>query len=156
MQYLLLVYANEAGWTKLTPAEQEQGVAAYAAYTEALKKAGILVGSNRLQGTSSATRITMSESVSRAITAWNARRTTLDGAGDGPCIRRVFHQNAGPNATNGKMPSVRACHAPGGGTATPRTPGIAMVAQTARPAVRVMVSVDGVFMSSADGREENT
>ena len=41
MQYLLMVYVNEAGWVKLTPAEQQQGVAAYNAYTEALKKAGV-------------------------------------------------------------------------------------------------------------------
>ena len=44
MQYMLMLYVNEAGWTKLTPAEQEQGVAAYMAYTEALKKAGVLRG----------------------------------------------------------------------------------------------------------------
>jgi len=67
MQYLLLVYANEAGWTKLTPAEQEQGVAAYAAYTEALKKAGILVGSNRLQGTSSATTVRITNGKSQVL-----------------------------------------------------------------------------------------
>ena len=27
MQYMLMLYVNEAGWAKLTPAEQEQGVA---------------------------------------------------------------------------------------------------------------------------------
>ena len=41
MQYLLLLYANEAGWEKMTPAEQKQGVAAYQAFTEALTKAGV-------------------------------------------------------------------------------------------------------------------
>lgn len=54
MQYLLMLYAEEAGWNKLTKAEQEQGVAAYKAYTEALTKAGVLKGSNRLQPTSAA------------------------------------------------------------------------------------------------------
>jgi hypothetical protein len=39
MQYLLMIYANEAGWSAMTPAEQQQGAAAYSAYTEALKKA---------------------------------------------------------------------------------------------------------------------
>jgi hypothetical protein len=34
MQYLLMLYAEEAGWNKLTKAEQEQGVAAYRAYTD--------------------------------------------------------------------------------------------------------------------------
>jgi hypothetical protein len=57
MQYLLMVYVNEAGWPKLSKAEQEQGIAAYGAYTEALNKAGVLKGSNRLQPTSAATTV---------------------------------------------------------------------------------------------------
>jgi hypothetical protein len=57
MQYLLLLYSNESGWSKMTPAEQEQGMAAYAAFTEALKKAGALAGSNRLQPISAATTV---------------------------------------------------------------------------------------------------
>ena len=42
MQYMLMLYVNEAGWPKLTPAEQEQGMAAYSAYTAALTKAGVV------------------------------------------------------------------------------------------------------------------
>jgi len=57
MQYLLMLYAEEAGWNKLTKAEQEQGMAAYKAYTEALTKAGVLRGSNRLQPSSVATTV---------------------------------------------------------------------------------------------------
>jgi hypothetical protein len=57
MQYLLMVYVNEAGWPKLSKAEQEQGIAAYGAYTEALNKASVLKGSNRLQPTSTATTV---------------------------------------------------------------------------------------------------
>jgi hypothetical protein len=57
MQYLLMLYVNEAGWPKLSKAEQEQGTAAYAAYTEALTKAGVLKGVNRLQPSSSATTV---------------------------------------------------------------------------------------------------
>ena len=57
MQYLLMLYVEEAGWSKLTKAQQEQGVAAYAAYTEALTKAGALKGSNRLQPSSAATTV---------------------------------------------------------------------------------------------------
>ena len=49
MQYLLMLYAQEAGWSNLTQAEQEQGIAAYQAYTQELKKAGVLAGSNRLR-----------------------------------------------------------------------------------------------------------
>ena len=57
MQYLLMLYVSEAGWQKLSKAEQEQGVAAYTAYTEALTKAGVLKGANRLQPSSSATTV---------------------------------------------------------------------------------------------------
>ena len=57
MQYLLMLYVDEIGWPKMTPAEQEQGAAAYAAYTEALKKAGVYVGANRLRPTATATTV---------------------------------------------------------------------------------------------------
>ena len=57
MQYLLMLHVEEAGWSKLPKAQQEEGVAAYAAYTEALKKAGVHKGSNRLQPTSAATTV---------------------------------------------------------------------------------------------------
>jgi hypothetical protein len=57
MQYLLMLYSNESGWSKMTPAEQEQAMGAYHAFTEALKKAGALVGSNRLQPISAATTV---------------------------------------------------------------------------------------------------
>src|SRR5262245_27495860 len=57
MQYLLLLYTPPDGWARMTPAEREQGVAAYTAYTQALSKAGVLAGSNRLQGTSAATTV---------------------------------------------------------------------------------------------------
>jgi hypothetical protein len=57
MQYLLLLYANEAGWSNMTKLEQERGVAAYAAYGEALKAAGALQGSNRLQPIGTATTV---------------------------------------------------------------------------------------------------
>ena len=57
MQYLLMIYAEEAGWAKMSKTEQEQGMASYLAYTEALTKAGVLKGSNRLQPVSSATTV---------------------------------------------------------------------------------------------------
>ena len=57
MQYLLLLYANEQGWDSLTPAQQQQGMAAYKAYTEALQTSGALKGSNRLQPVSTATTV---------------------------------------------------------------------------------------------------
>jgi hypothetical protein len=57
MQYILMLYVNEAGWPKLTKAEQEQGIAAYVAYTEALNKAGVFRGSGRLQPSANATTV---------------------------------------------------------------------------------------------------
>jgi hypothetical protein len=41
----------------MTKEEQQRGMAAYMAYTEALKTAGVLVGSNRLRDTTSATTV---------------------------------------------------------------------------------------------------
>lgn len=54
MHYMLLIHASETRWSKMTAEEQQRGVAAYNAYTEALKSAGVWVSSNRL-GPSSAT-----------------------------------------------------------------------------------------------------
>ena len=57
MQYLLMIHSEEGGWNKLSKGEQEQGMAAYGAYTEALKKAGVLKSSNRLQPSSASTTV---------------------------------------------------------------------------------------------------
>ena len=67
MQYLLLLYANENAWDGLTPAEQEGGVAAYFAYSEALTEAGAIIGSNRLQPSASATRVQVENGKSRVL-----------------------------------------------------------------------------------------
>lgn len=67
MQYMLMLYASEAGWSNLTPAQQEQGVAAYQAFTEALKKAGVLRGVNRLQGSSAATTVRIANGKSQVL-----------------------------------------------------------------------------------------
>ncbi len=67
MQYLLMLYANEAGWSNMTKAQQEQGYAAYTAYTEALKKAGVWVGSNRLQPINSATTVRVADGKSHVL-----------------------------------------------------------------------------------------
>jgi hypothetical protein len=67
MQYLLTLYAEEAGWDKMTPAQQQQGMAAYAAYTEALKKAGAYVGGNRLKPVSTANTIRITDGKSQVL-----------------------------------------------------------------------------------------
>jgi len=57
MRYMLLIYAEEAGWTRLTPEQQKQGVAAYGAYTEALNAAGVRIASDRLRPIATATSV---------------------------------------------------------------------------------------------------
>jgi hypothetical protein len=57
MQYLLMLHSEEAGWERMTKEQQEQGYAAYMAYTEALKQAGALRSSNRLRPSSAATTV---------------------------------------------------------------------------------------------------
>ncbi len=67
MQYLLILYSDESGWSKMTKPQQEQGAAAYGAYTEALKKAGALLGSNRLQPISTATTVRVANGKSQVL-----------------------------------------------------------------------------------------
>lgn len=69
MQYMFMLYAQETGWAKLTEAEQEQGMAAYMAYNETLKKAGVFKAASRLQPISTATTV-------RAV---NGKSQVLDG-----------------------------------------------------------------------------
>jgi hypothetical protein len=57
MQYLLSLYLDESGWDKMTPEQQQQGAAAYNAYSEALKSAGALVNANRLRPSTTATTV---------------------------------------------------------------------------------------------------
>ncbi len=57
MKHMLLIYSEEAGFQRLSAEQRDQAVAAYAAYTEALKKAGIYVDSSRLQPTASAASV---------------------------------------------------------------------------------------------------
>jgi hypothetical protein len=57
MQYLLTLYSDESAWPKMTEEQKKQGYAAYMAYSEALKQAGALKGSGRLQPTSTATTV---------------------------------------------------------------------------------------------------
>jgi hypothetical protein len=57
MQYLLMAYVEENQWLKMTPDQQQQGIAAYMAYTEALVASGAFKGSNRLRPTATATTV---------------------------------------------------------------------------------------------------
>lgn len=69
MQYLLTLYQDESAWQKMTEEQQQQGAGAYMAYTEALKASSALIGSNRLQPSTSAT----------TLRAKNGKTQILDG-----------------------------------------------------------------------------
>ena len=57
MRYLLLLHIDENGWTRLTPDQQAEGMAAYGAYNDALGRAGALVSSGRLAPSANALAI---------------------------------------------------------------------------------------------------
>ena len=67
MQYMLLINSEEGGWEKLTKAEQEQGMAAYTAYGQALKAAGAYVGSDRLQPSSTASTVRVKDGKTKVL-----------------------------------------------------------------------------------------
>jgi hypothetical protein len=57
MQYLLMIYGNEAGMQAASKDQVTQMSAAYASYTEAMKQAGVIRGGERLRPTSEATTV---------------------------------------------------------------------------------------------------
>lgn len=67
MQYLLMLYSDESGWDALSEKEQEEGVAAYFAYTQALAQAGALVGGNRLRPAQTATRVRVDDGKTQVL-----------------------------------------------------------------------------------------
>lgn len=69
MKYMLLIYSNEAGLQSASKAEVDQMMAAYGAYTEALKTAGVIAGGDRLQQSTTASTV-------RAV---NGKTQVLDG-----------------------------------------------------------------------------
>jgi len=67
MKYILLIYSNEAKMQALSKAENDQMHAAYMAYTEALKKAGVIVGGDRLQRSSLGTTVRVVEGKTKVL-----------------------------------------------------------------------------------------
>jgi hypothetical protein len=57
MKYMLLLYADEGGFARRTEKEKSEAIAAYGAYTEALKKADVWVSSSRLRPVSESTTV---------------------------------------------------------------------------------------------------
>jgi hypothetical protein len=69
MKYMLLIHSPEAFYKTASKADTEQVIAAYGAYTEAMKKAGVMVGADRLQPVATAT----------TVRGTNGKTTVLDG-----------------------------------------------------------------------------
>lgn len=67
MQYLLMLYADESAFQNMTREQQEKGMAAYFAYTQALQEAGALRGSNRLRPSATATRMKVENGKSQVL-----------------------------------------------------------------------------------------
>jgi hypothetical protein len=57
MQYLLMIYNNETGMAAAPKEAVSQMSAAYAAYSEAMGKAGVVLGGNRLRPSAEATTV---------------------------------------------------------------------------------------------------
>jgi hypothetical protein len=57
MQYIVLIYGSEKGWTSLSKPEAEQMYSEYRKYSEDLAKAGVMRGGSELKPTSTATTI---------------------------------------------------------------------------------------------------
>ena len=57
MEYMLLIHSDPAVLQAMRDAERSTSLAAYGAYTEALQKAGVLRGGNRLRTADTATTV---------------------------------------------------------------------------------------------------
>ncbi|MBI3706859.1 MAG: YciI family protein [Proteobacteria bacterium] len=67
MKYMLLIYGNEADMLAATKERAGQMMPAYGAYTEAMTKAGVYVGGNRLQPTTSATTVRIADGKTKVL-----------------------------------------------------------------------------------------
>ena len=57
MEYMLLIFSDNAQLEALSASQKSEGLAAYGAYNEALQKAGVLRGGNRLRPADTATTV---------------------------------------------------------------------------------------------------
>ncbi len=57
MQYIVLIYGNEKGWSSMSKPQVEQMYAEYRQYSQDLGAAGVLRGGSELKPTSAATTV---------------------------------------------------------------------------------------------------
>jgi hypothetical protein len=67
MKYMLLIYGNEAGMLSASKEAAGQMIAAYAAYTEAVKKAGIHLGSDRLRPSTASSTVRVADGKTQVL-----------------------------------------------------------------------------------------
>jgi hypothetical protein len=67
MQYLLMIYGNEPAMLSASENATTEMMAAYRAYTEAMTKAGVLQGGNRLRPSSDATTVRVNGGKSQVL-----------------------------------------------------------------------------------------
>src|SRR5215470_366983 len=67
MKYMLLIDGNEAAMQSASKAQMDQMLAAYGSYTEAMKKAGVMVGGDRLQRSSSVTTVRIADGKTQVL-----------------------------------------------------------------------------------------
>ncbi len=67
MQYLLLIYGNEARMQSASKADMEQMMAAYGAYTQAMKTAGVMVAADRLKPSIAASTVRIADGKTKVL-----------------------------------------------------------------------------------------
>ncbi|MGO8800252.1 MAG: YciI family protein [Roseiarcus sp.] len=67
MQYMLLIYGDEAARGSATKEQMSQMFAAYGAYTEAMKKAGVFKAGDPLEASSTATTVRASNGKTKVL-----------------------------------------------------------------------------------------
>ena len=67
MKYMLLIYGDEEKMRAIPKEDANKMMPAYVAYTEALKKAGIIVGGDRLHFSSNATTVRIRDGQTKVL-----------------------------------------------------------------------------------------
>jgi hypothetical protein len=67
MQYLLMIYGDEAAMQARGKEDIDHVVGAFMAYTEAMQSAGVLVGSNRLRPIATATTVRVADGKTQVL-----------------------------------------------------------------------------------------
>ena len=67
MKYMLLIYGNEAAVQNRSQADTDQMMAGYRSYTEAMKKAGVMTGGDRLKPSNSASTVRVANGKTKVL-----------------------------------------------------------------------------------------